>query len=32
MEITAQQLAAMVNGTVDGDASAVINNYASIYF
>ena len=30
MEITAQQLAAMVNGTVDGDASAVINNYAKI--
>ena len=30
MEITAQQLAAMVNGTVDGDASTVINNYAKI--
>ena len=30
MEITAQQLAAMVNGTVEGDASAVINNYAKI--
>ena len=30
MEITAQQLAAMVNGTVDGDPSTVINNYAKI--
>ena len=30
MEITAQQLAAMVNGTVDGDATTVINNYAKI--
>ena len=30
MEITAQQLAAMVNGTVDGDATVVINNYAKI--
>lgn len=30
MEITAQQLAAMVHGTVDGDASVVINNYAKI--
>jgi len=30
MEITAQQLAAMVNGTVDGDATAVINNYSKI--
>lgn len=30
MEITAQQLAAMVNGTVDGDASTIINNYAKI--
>ena len=30
MEITAQQLAAMVHGTVDGDASVVINNYGKI--
>lgn len=30
MEITAQQLAAMVNGTVDGDCNVVINNYAKI--
>ncbi len=30
MKITAQELAAMVNGTVDGDASAIINNYAKI--
>ena len=30
MEITAAQLASMVNGTVDGDESVVINNYAKI--
>ncbi|MBQ0070005.1 MAG: UDP-3-O-(3-hydroxymyristoyl)glucosamine N-acyltransferase [Bacteroidales bacterium] len=30
MEITAQQLAAMVNGTIDGDSSVVINSYAKI--
>ncbi len=30
MEITAQQLAAVVHGTVDGDESTVINNYAKI--
>ena len=30
MEITAQQLAAMVGGTVDGDSNVVINNYAKI--
>lgn len=30
MEITAQQLATMVNGTVDGNSSVVINNYAKI--
>lgn len=30
MELTAQQLAAMVNGTVDGDSNVVINNYSKI--
>ena len=30
MEITAQQLAQMVQGTVDGDANVTINNYAKI--
>ena len=30
MEITVQQLAAMVQGTVEGDGSIVINNYAKI--
>ena len=30
MEISAQQLAAMVNGTVEGNADAIINNYAKI--
>jgi UDP-3-O-[3-hydroxymyristoyl] glucosamine N-acyltransferase len=30
MEITAEQLAALVKGTVDGDSSTVINNYAKI--
>jgi len=30
MEITAQQLAAMVNGTVEGDSTVVINTYAKI--
>ena len=30
MEITAQQLAAMVHGTVDGNPDIVINNYAKI--
>ncbi len=30
MEITAQQLAAMVHGTVDGDGNVIINNYAKI--
>lgn len=30
MEITAQQLATMVNGIVEGDANVVINNYAKI--
>lgn len=30
MEITAQQLAQMVQGTVDGDATVTINNYAKI--
>ena len=30
MTITVQQLAEMVGGTVDGDASAIINNYAKI--
>lgn len=30
MEITAQQLATMVHGTVEGDASVVINNYGKI--
>ena len=30
MEITAQQLAQMVHGTVDGDANVTINNYAKI--
>ncbi|MCR5315638.1 MAG: UDP-3-O-(3-hydroxymyristoyl)glucosamine N-acyltransferase [Bacteroidaceae bacterium] len=30
MEITAQQIAAYINGTVEGDANAVINNFAKI--
>ena len=30
MEITAQQLASMVQGTVEGDSSIIINNYAKI--
>lgn len=30
MEITAQQLAAMVGGAVEGNADAIINNYAKI--
>ena len=30
MEISAQQLAALVGGTVDGNANVVINNYAKI--
>lgn len=30
MEITARQLAAMVHGTVEGDADVVINNYSKI--
>ncbi len=30
MEITVQQLAALVHGTVEGDGNAVINNYAKI--
>lgn len=30
MEVTAQQLAAIVHGTVDGDGSIAINNYAKI--
>ncbi len=30
MEISVQQLAQLVNGTVDGDGSVVINNYAKI--
>ena len=30
MEITAQQLASLVGGTVDGNANVVINNYAKI--
>lgn len=30
MEITAQQLAGMVNGTIEGDSTVVINNYAKI--
>lgn len=30
MELTAQQLAAIVHGTVEGNASVVINNYAKI--
>ena len=30
MKITVQQLAAMVGGTVDGDANAIIDNYAKI--
>ena len=30
MEITAQQIAAYVNGTVEGDANTVINNFAKI--
>ena len=30
MEITAQQVAAYINGTVEGDVNAVINNFAKI--
>ena len=30
MEITVQQLAGMVNGTVEGDGNVIINNYAKI--
>ncbi|MBO7609752.1 MAG: UDP-3-O-(3-hydroxymyristoyl)glucosamine N-acyltransferase [Muribaculaceae bacterium] len=30
MEITAQQLAAMVHGTVEGDENVIINNYSKI--
>ena len=30
MEITVAQLAAMIHGTVDGDASVRINNYSKI--
>ena len=30
MEISAQQLAQMVHGTIDGDANVTINNYAKI--
>lgn len=30
MEITAQQLAAMVHGTVEGDGNVLINNYSKI--
>ncbi|MBR1475403.1 MAG: UDP-3-O-(3-hydroxymyristoyl)glucosamine N-acyltransferase, partial [Muribaculaceae bacterium] len=30
MEITAQQLAQMVHGTIDGNANVTINNYAKI--
>ena len=30
MEITAEQLAALVKGVVDGDGSTIINNYAKI--